>query len=141
VALRPAASAPVPAPGGGGGTPPGAGPTDPAPHIVSGPQAQFAGYATKLMVASKSYGKVLYTNLDVVRHDVIQDPRTDGVASKGKDPWCKRFKGKCPVFWTPLLGLGETTDLQGLKNTEAGKTYTFYCSLHPGMRGSLAVVD
>jgi plastocyanin len=93
------------------------------------------------MVASKSAGKVLYTNLDVVRHDVVQDPRTDGLASNGKDPWCKRFKGKCPVFWTPLLGLGETTELKGLKNTQPGKTYTFYCSLHPGMRGSLAVVD
>jgi polyvinyl alcohol dehydrogenase (cytochrome) len=139
VALRPAASVPVPAPSGGPA--PGAGPTDPAPHIVSGPQAQFAGYATRVMVASKAAGKVLYTNLDVVRHDVVQDPRTDGLASSGKDPWCKRFKGKCPVFWTPLMGLGETTELQGLKNTQAGKTYTFYCSLHPGMRGSLAVVD
>ena len=36
---------------------------------------------------------------------------------------------------------GAETDLQGLKNTQPGKTYTFYCSLHPGMRGSLAVVD
>ena len=64
-----------------------------------------------------------------------------GLAGSGKDPWCKRFKGKCPVFWTPLLGLGETTELKGLQNTQPGRTYTFYCSLHPGMRGSLAVVD
>jgi hypothetical protein len=64
------------------------------------------------------------------------------MASKGKDPWCKRFaKGKCPVFLAPLLGLGESAELQGLKNTVAGKSYTFYCSLHPGMRGTLAVVD
>jgi hypothetical protein len=64
------------------------------------------------------------------------------VAGKGKDPWCTRFaKGKCPVFWTPLLGLGESTDLKGLKNTVAGRNYTFYCSLHPGMRGTLAVVN
>jgi plastocyanin len=142
VALRPLG-------GGGGGVPlpapppaPGPGPDQAAPHIVAGPQAQFAGYLTPAMVASKRSGKVLYTNLDVVRHDVVQDPRTDGVAGPSKSPWCKRFpKGSCPVFWAPLLGLGETAQLQGLQNTQPGKTYTFYCSLHPGMRGSLAVVD
>jgi hypothetical protein len=93
------------------------------------------------MVASRSSGEVLYTNLDVVRHDVVQDPRADGVAGDGKDPWCSRFKGDCPAFWTPLLGLGETAPLEGLDNTEAGRSYTFYCTLHPGMRGTLAVVD
>jgi polyvinyl alcohol dehydrogenase (cytochrome) len=140
VAMRPLASGalpPVPAPNGVPGPEDGI-----APHIVAGPQAQFSGYLTPAMVFSKASGKVIYTNLDVVRHDVVQDVRTDGVASKGKDPWCKRYaKGKCPVFMAPLLGLGESAELQGLKNTVAGKTYTFYCSLHPGMRGSLAVVD
>jgi polyvinyl alcohol dehydrogenase (cytochrome) len=142
VALRPLAagsSAPLPRPNSG----PGVGPEEDAvPHIISGPQAQFGGYLTPAMVASKGTGRVVYTNLDIVRHDVVQDPRTDGVANKGKDPWCKRFgKGKCPVFWTPLLGLGQSADLMGLKNTVAGRNYTFYCSLHPGMRGTLAVVD
>lgn len=142
VALRPMASRgglPVSAAGGR----PALGPEEnAAPHIVVGPQAQFAGYLTPAMVASKQLGRVLYTNLDIVRHDVIQDPRADGVAGKGKDPCCRRFgKGKCPLFWTPLLGLGETAEVQRLKNAVAGKKYTFYCSLHPGMRGSLAVVD
>jgi polyvinyl alcohol dehydrogenase (cytochrome) len=143
VALRPlAGGGGLPAPPGGGPGPTG-GPEDQAtPHIVAGPQAQFAGYLTPAMVASKQTGRVLYTNLDVVRHDVMQDVRTDGVASKGKDPWCKRFaKGKCPLFLAPLLGLGETAEVQGFKNTVPGRSYTFYCSLHPGMRGTLAVVD
>lgn len=110
--------------------------------MVAGPQAQLYGYLTPALVLSKSLGRVVYTNLDVVRHDVVQDVRTDGVASNGKDPWCKQFAtGKCPVFWTPLLGLGESTDLRGLSNTVSGKSYSFYCSLHPGMRGTLAVVD
>jgi polyvinyl alcohol dehydrogenase (cytochrome) len=140
VALRPLAggggAGPMPVPSGGPG------PGDVAPHIVAGPQAQFAGYLTPAMVVSKSQGRLLYSNADVVRHDVVQDVRNDGVADKGNDPWCKRFgKGKCPVFWAPLLGLGESAEVQGLKNTVAGKTYTFYCSLHPGMRGTLAVVD
>jgi hypothetical protein len=140
VALRPLAGGggiPLPAPNGVPGPE-----EEVAPHIVAGPQAQFSGYLTPAMVFSKGSGKVIYTNLDVVRHDVVQDVRTDGVASKGKDPWCKRYaKGRCPVFMAPLLGLGESAALQGLKNTVTGKTYTFYCSLHPGMRGSLAVVD
>ena len=140
IALRPMA--------GGGGVPvpdPGGLPIpqgDLAPHVVSGPQAQLYGYLTPAMVFSKALGKVVFTNLDAVRHDVVQDVRKDGAASSGKDPWCKQFAtGKCPVFWTPLLGLGESAELQGLTNTTTGKTYSFYCSLHPGMRGSLAVVD
>lgn len=120
---------------------PSAGPEEQAnPRIVSGPQAQFAGYATRVIVASKSTGRLQYTNLDVVRHDVVQNPRTDGVAGPGTDRWCNRFRGPCPVFWTPLLGLGETTEVLGLKNTKAGRTYSFYCTLHPGMQGTLAVV-
>ena len=75
--------------------------------------AQFAGYLTPAMVVSKSQGRLLYSNADVVRHDVVQDVRNDGVADKGNDPWCKRFgKGKCPVFWAPLLGLGESAEVR-----------------------------
>ncbi len=139
VALRPGGGsdgAPVPVPA----LPPVSG-GEVAPRIVSGPQAQFAGYLTRAMVASRSSGKVLYTNLDVVKHDVVQDPRADGVGGDGRDPWCSSFTGDCPAFWTPLLGLGETAELKGLDNTEAGRTYSFYCTLHPGMRGALAVVD
>jgi plastocyanin len=142
VALRPLAAGGGPGPAPGPAPSGGPGPAEAAPRIVAGPQAQFAGYLTPAMVVSKSQGRLIYTNTDVVRHDVVQDVRTDGVADKGKDHWCTRFaKGKCPVFWAPLLGLGESADVQGLKNTQPGRTYTFYCSLHPGMRGTLAVVD
>jgi plastocyanin len=140
VALRPLAGGgglPVPEPGGLPGPVGGLG-----SQVVAGPQAQFYGYLTPAMVVSKASGTLVYTNLDIVRHDVVQDVRKDGVASKGKDPWCKRFRrGQCPLFWAPLIGLGESTDVQGLKNTVPGKVYSFYCSLHPGMRGTLAVVD
>ena len=128
--------------GGGGGTP--APPSPPAPpeganNVVSGPQAQFYGYATPVIVTPRN-GKVSYTNIDLVRHDVVQDPRTDGVAGPSTKPWCGRFPtGKCPVFWTPLMGLGQTTAVRGLDNVKSGKTYTFYCTLHPGMRGRLIV--
>jgi polyvinyl alcohol dehydrogenase (cytochrome) len=140
VALRPLASGsglPVPDPGGLPSPVQNA-----APQVVAGPQAQFYGYLTPAMVVSKGAGRLVYSNLDVVRHDVVQDVRADGVASKGKDPWCKRFrKGSCPVFWAPLLGLGQSVEVQGLKNTVPGTRYSFFCSLHPGMRGTLLVVD
>jgi polyvinyl alcohol dehydrogenase (cytochrome) len=112
---------------------------DPASQVVAGPQAQFSGYTTPVVVASRR-GKVTYTNLDIVRHDVVQDPRADGMHGPGTKPWCRKFrKGQCPVFWTPLLGLSDKTVLKGMENVRPGKTYQFYCTLHPGMKGRLVV--
>jgi plastocyanin len=53
-----------------------------------------------------------------VRHDVVANDGT---------------------FRSPLAGTGETVPVTGLENVEAGKTYGFYCSLHPGMKGQLIV--
>ena len=139
VAFRPGASG-----GGGGGLPggpPGGGGGGSGTRIVSGPQGQFYGYVTPAMVASKS-GELLYDNFDIVKHDVVQDPRTDGVSGPAKSKWCGNFPaGKCPVFWSEQAGLGETVPVEGLENTEVGKTYTFYCTLHPGMKGKLSIVE
>ena len=140
VAFRPGApgaAAPKPAIAG---VPAASGPVpDQASQVVSGPQAQFSGYATPVVVASKR-GKVTYTNLDIVRHDVVQDPRADGMRGPGTKPWCRKFrKGRCPVFWTPLIGLGDDTTLRGMENVRPGKIYSFYCTLHPGMKGRLVV--
>jgi plastocyanin len=38
-----------------------------------------------------------------------------------------------------LASLGETVPVQGLKNLESGSTYTFFCTLHPGMKGTPVV--
>lgn len=117
--------------------PPLPGPVGGAGGVVSGPGAQFAGYLTPAVLAAKG-GKLDYTNADVVSHDVVQDPRTDGISGKGTKPWCKGFPtGKCPVFFTPLQGLGQTTPVQGLDQLVPGKSYSFYCTLHPSMRGTL----
>lgn len=109
---------------------------DPAGQVLSGPQAQFYGYATPAVVSSGNV-PITYRNVDLVRHDVVQDPKTDGRAGDGSAPWCGRFPaGKCPLFWTELMGLGESSTVQGLSGLAAG-TYSFYCTLHPGMRGTL----
>jgi polyvinyl alcohol dehydrogenase (cytochrome) len=107
--------------GGGGGGPGGPAPTGPA--IVAGPGAASAGYLTPTMVTQKG-GPLQFINLDVVQHDVVAD-RT------GPD-------GQ-PLFRTPLIGTGQSAAVEGLDRVEAGQSYPFFCSLHPGMRGTLSV--
>lgn len=141
IAYQPTQSLPVPElpdpgelpepPGGGGGT---------ATQIVSGAQAQFYGYLTPVMVVQKG-GALEYTNLDLVRHDVVQDVKTDGFGGPEDAPWCADYAslGACPLFRTPLLGLSEMASVEGLDQVEPGASYTFYCTLHPGMKGTLVV--
>ena len=126
VAFRPGSPADLVAdvretPGGGGG---GGGPSAPAgPSIAAGPGAASVGYATPVMVTQVG-GPLSFLNLDVVQHDVVAE-------EKGPD-------GR-PVFSTKLIGLGETAPVEGLDKVQAGGSYPFYCSLHPGMRGTLSV--
>jgi plastocyanin len=119
---------PLPGPSGGSG----------ASTVVAGPEAQFYGYATPAMVVPQG-GDLQFSNVDLVRHNVVQDPATDGVAGDGTAPWCGGFPtGACPLFYAPLQGLGESTLVQGVSGLKPG-TYTFYCAPHPGMRGTLVV--
>jgi hypothetical protein len=43
------------------------------------------------------------------------------------------------VFASRLGGLGEVVPVEGMDRVESGKSYGFFCSLHPGMRGTLVV--
>ena len=114
---------------------------DEGPVIVSGAVGQFYGYLTPAMVVQRS-GELTYAKFDIVQHDVGHDVKEDGVANKKKDKWCRGFdKGACPLFWSARAGLGETVPVQGLKNLKTGEIYTFFCTLHPGMQGKLAVTD
>ena len=109
------------------------------PYIISGAIGQFYGYLTPAMMVEKG-GELSYLNLDIVQHDVVQDVEADEVANKRKDKWCRDFKkGECPLFWSARAGLGDTVPVQGLKNVKPGNTYTFFCTLHPGMKGTLVV--
>jgi polyvinyl alcohol dehydrogenase (cytochrome) len=114
---------------GGGGAPelpPAPEPPDGAPAssvIVSGPSAATYGYLTPAMVTTVG-GDVSYTNGDIARHDVV-------ATEKGPDG--------LPLFRSALAALGETVPVNGLDRVQAGKTYQFYCSLHPGMKGQLIV--
>jgi plastocyanin len=115
----------------------------PGSTVVSGPQAQSYGYLTPQLVVTQG-GSLQYANFDVVRHDVVQDVNADGKGYRGpksKQPsWCKQFKrGRCPLFYSKLEGLTQTENVLGISGLKAG-TYSFYCTLHPGMKGKLTVV-
>jgi polyvinyl alcohol dehydrogenase (cytochrome) len=115
----------------------------PGVTVVSGPQAQSYGYLTPQVVITQG-GSLQYTNIDVVRHNVVQDVNADGAGYKGpkrKQPsWCKQFKKhKCPLFFSKLEGLTQTENVLGVEKLKAG-TYSFYCTLHPGMKGKLTVL-
>jgi plastocyanin len=114
--------------------------TDVPLYVVStGPASEFYGYTAPVVVTERG-GEVTYANLDIARHNLVQDPQADGVAGPHKNPWCKGYrKGTCPVFWTPQIGIGQQTEVLGLERVKPGKTYTFFCTLHPGMRGTLIV--
>lgn len=102
--------------GGGGGAPIG-------PSVVAGPGAASTGYATPVMTASKG-GPLSFANFDVVQHDVVaKDLGPDGK----------------PLFRSKLIGLAEQAPVEGLDRVESGKQYAFYCSIHPGMQGTLSV--
>jgi len=105
--------------------------------VVSVAQAQSYGYATPYMVVQHG-GKLQYANFDIVRHNVVQDPAADHKARKS-GPWCSNYpKGKCPLFWSKLIGLNQSEQVLGINSLKPG-TYSFYCSLHPGMKGTLVV--
>jgi plastocyanin len=76
------------------------------------------------VASTRKGGPLSFVNLDVVLHDVTSD-------QKGPDG--------TPLFRSKLIGLGESAPIEGLDKVEPGKQYGFFCSVHPGMRGTLAV--
>lgn len=124
--------------GGGDPEPPVEPPADiPAPgtSVVAQPGSQFSGYTTPAMVVQQG-SDLTFVNGDIASHDVV------ALEDYGPDtaPWCGPFKtGKCPLFWSRLIGLGATTDVLGMDQVQPGETYTFYCTLHPNMQGTLVV--
>ena len=113
----------------------------PSSTVVSGPQAQAYGYLTPQMIVTKG-GAVQYSNFDLVKHNVVQDVSADHKSLRsGKAKWCRQFrKRQCPLFWSALTGLDQTSPVLGVANLKPG-TYSFYCTIHPGMKGKLTVVS
>jgi hypothetical protein len=95
-------------------------------------------YATTNVFVHRRLG-LNYTNLDMNLHDVVA---RDDFRPNGSAPWCADFpSGKCPLFWTPLIGQQQQAPVLGLADAEPGRDYTFYCSIHPLMVGTISVVQ
>lgn len=106
---------------------------------VTGPGGFVAGFLPPVVVMAPGEG-ITYANVDIAPHNFVAlDSFMDKKQAK-KAQWCSGYdKGKCPLFWSPTISLGNTTEVLGLENLESGETHSFYCSLHPGMKGTLIV--
>lgn len=106
---------------------------------VTGPGGFVAGFVPPVVVVAPGEG-ITYANADIAPHNFVAYDAFLAKKQAKKTKWCSGFDaGKCPVFWSQTIGAGQTTEVLGLENVESGKTYGFYCSLHPGMKGTLIV--
>jgi polyvinyl alcohol dehydrogenase (cytochrome) len=130
VALRPGGAQDLvddlgntPGGGGGGGSPGAPGAPAAGSDIIAGPGAYASSYATPAVTTGVG-GPVTFRNYDIAQHDVVAvDKAPDG----------------SPLFKTKLIANGQTAPVEGLDRVQSGKSYGFFCSIHPGMRGTLAV--
>lgn len=122
-------------------------------HYVTGPGGPFIGYTVPVIVVSQG-DTLTYTNLDVFEHDVVSREIRGTCAAPQQNPcqqfhppvatWCAEVgftePNTCPVFWTPLIGIGGQVPVYGLEDVAAGAQYEFYCSIHGNMDGLLVVL-
>lgn len=109
--------------------------------VVAGPGAFALTYATPVAVVEPG-GSLTFVNLEFEKHDVVQDVYADGVAGSADESWCSRFPvGGCPLFWSDQIRVFQrTTPVLGIDNLDPGGVYSFYCTVHPFMKGKLAVL-
>lgn len=103
--------------------------------IVAAPGSAVVGYATPAM-AVPAGGELTFVNLDIYAHDVVAFDRF-GPDTK---PWCHEFEGPCPLFWSALIPIGGSTPVLGLENLVPNEKYTWYCTVHAWMKGTLAAL-
>lgn len=100
-----------------------------ATQILSGPQGSATNYLTP-QVLTTAGSVVSFTNLDQTTHDVTSRQTRTVVV--------KKKKKKVPLFSAPITAGGQMTAIPGTEKLKPGE-YDFYCSLHPGMTGTLTV--
>lgn len=116
-------------------------PSAPAHAAVAAavPGSFAAGFATPVVVAAQGED-ITFVNADPAPHNFVADGVYLAKKDAKKSRWCTAFSAKtCPLFWSPTIAAGETADVEGLDRLEAGKQYPFFCTVHPGMKGTLVI--
>lgn len=102
---------------------------DGAVNIVSGPQGSATNYLTTRVVSTTGT-TVSFLNLDTTTHDVTSRATKTIVV--------KKKKKAVPLFHAPITAAGAATPVTGTEALKPG-AYDFFCTLHPGMTGTLTV--
>lgn len=107
--------------------------------VATAPGGFLAGFVPPVVVIEEGES-ITYANADIAPHDFVADGHFLPKKAARKVKWCSGFDaGKCPLFWSPKIGSGESTQVEGLQRLRSGKQYNFLCTVHPNMKGTLVV--
>lgn len=99
-------------------------------------QGEGSGEYLVTQLVVDNAGSLTLTNADLRSHDLVAVD--DGPDDKA---WCVRYANRgCPLFASPLVGLGGQAQVQGIEGLESLGSYEFYCSIHPWMTGTITVI-
>lgn len=114
-----------------------------AQATVSLPASDIYGFLPSQLVVTKG-AAVTFVNLDPIASPAgaPHDVRSTSFRTTKDRAWCVNFPGtqKCPLLYTPSIGAGETTVVQGVADLTGGVPYAFYCTWHSEMKGTITVV-
>lgn len=107
---------------------------------AAGPGGYATWFATPVVVITEGEG-ITFANTDVAPHNFTASDVFVPKKQAKKAPWCSGFpKGKCPLFRSDTITLGNTTEVDGLERVVSGKQYGFVCTIHANMTGILIVL-
>ena len=110
-----------------------------AAAAVTGPGGFITGFLPPIVVIAPGEG-ITYANADIAPHNFVAYEAFLTKKQAKKTKWCSGYDvGKCPLFWSDTITAGDSTEVLGLERLKSGDSYGFYCSLHPGMKGTLIV--
>lgn len=108
----------------------------PSADAATGTVGTRGGYLGGVTVVDIA-GTLTFTNADISAHDVVSD-----ALGPTDNPWCSRYVAHhfCPLFASRLTGLGGQVVVEGTDQLVPGTTYTYFCSVHHWMSGTLVAI-